>query len=757
MDTVTAVLELVVATEPPTITKLPASLGDVVGSSISLSCTATGVPLPRVTFRRGDQEFAGAELETTDTSVTSELTLDPLTPDEEGVYTCLAVNEYGSKRQSAEISVYARTAVSLVDGSLTVFSGEVAAFPCTVTVDPRLQPSLEVSWLRGQHQVTSDGDRVTATPAELVINSTVAKDEGRYTCSATTSHDQASATGQLTVLIERPSFTSTPLDVKVLEGSSTTLDCQASGIPAPIVTWTYGDRLLEAQGGRLELRDVARNMEGKYVCTASNMYGEVEEIVTVEVIQGVRKGSSAIPDIIRNNKETVQLPCDFEVDSRVEEETEFHWLKDEEELEYLEDKFELLTNKSLVIKDLALVDMGRYTCRVTNSLEQKESSHQLIVSGLGPQIINNFQKTTVYEGEDLQLECIAQGSPQPSLRWLVREQPVVKKYLVDTQAAKSEFIEQRVRILKVTRAHEGLYQCVANNSEGTVAKNAQVEVISRTRVSITSEEGDPEMRVQAGKQVKLPCKVDHDMSNRITNLEWTKDGERISPGGEDRIDYGMDGSITIFDVKTRHQGVYRCAVTTVRDDAFAEVPLKVIVNAPVITKHSPDVRVFSGTSLELECESTGIPQPEVRWTLNRTVTMVRGATFPINAAIAGVDSGDYQCTATNSVGMTDRTIRVAVVTLPTLQDEYRVKKGRRLALQCLPSSPEVTTVWRRGEEVVEGDQEGRLVLHEVMEVDEGEHTCEVTITASGEVRVLETTVRWGGGGGEKEGKKEQGV
>ena len=56
---------------------------------------------------------------------------------------------------------------------------------------------------------------------------------------------------------------------------------------------------------------------------------------------------------------------------------------------------------------------------------------------------------TVYEGEDLGLECIARGSPQPSLQWLVKEKPVVMKYLVDSQPAKSEFIEKRVRIRKI--------------------------------------------------------------------------------------------------------------------------------------------------------------------------------------------------------------------------------------------------------------------------------------------------------------------
>ena len=53
----------------------------------------------------------------------------------------------------------------------------------------------------------------------------------------------------------------------------------------------------------------------------------------------------------------------------------------------------------------------------------------------------------------------------------------MRKYLVDSQSAKSEFIEKRVKILKAARAHEGLYQCIANNSIGTVMKNAQVQFL----------------------------------------------------------------------------------------------------------------------------------------------------------------------------------------------------------------------------------------------------------------------------------------
>ena len=131
---------------------------------------------------------------------------------------------------------------------------------------------------------------------------------------------------------------------------------------------------------------------------------------------------------------------------------------------------------------------------------------------------------------------------------------------------------------------QGLYQCVATNNVGSVMKNSHVVVIKRTKVSalirirvvskdykfltwsnvaytseygqvsIVSEEGPQEISIHAGQQAKLPCQVDNDERNRITNIEWTKDGDSIQVGVEDRIDFGYDGSLIIFNVQKRHEG-----------------------------------------------------------------------------------------------------------------------------------------------------------------------------------------------------------
>merc|ERR1719500_3983 len=154
--------------------------------------------------------------------------------------------------------------------------------------------------------------------------------------------------------------------------------------------------------------------------------------------------------------------------------------------------------------------------------------------------------------------------------------------------ANTEYIEKTVRIRGARRGNEGLYQCLATNNVGSVMKNSNVIVIERTRVSIVSHDGPQEISKQAGQKLTLPCTVVTDERNKITDIRWTK-----------------------------------------ADEESAEVSLKVIVNAPVITSHSPLQRVFSGSSLELQCDANGIPAPEISWTFNKTSTLVRGELYSI--------------------------------------------------------------------------------------------------------------------------------
>jgi len=749
-----------VSPSPSSSTGSPAvSIGQVVGGDTSIVCTATGIPSPNIIFKFRGDEYAGRLVARTVNTTTVALDMRGVGPRNQGEYTCLAVNEYGNSQAVTWLAVYMRTMIVSGPRDIVLRSGESTIIPCKVSVDKRIRSTLEVSWLANQAAITGPAAASidTEPPYSLHLRNLTKRDEGIYTCVARTSQDSKSVSGRVTVLSEAPTLTSTPRDIRILEGRDTELVCRAIGIPRPTITWTWQGRKLTSERGVLRLAALSLEREGNYVCTAENIYGAVRQVVNLQVIKGARKQTeNLVPDIVKNIKDTIRLPCDFKVDQRVEEETRVVWSKGGVEVPLqtgstTTTKYRLEPNRALRIHNIQLTDGGEYTCKVVTPLQVVQSRISLIVSGESPEIINAFDKVTIHEGETLALTCRARGVPTPTIAWLVKDRPVPSQYLHRLEEPQStlgsggvtEYTETRIIIPTASKSQEGVYQCVAKNNVGTVVKSSHIRVLKRTKVSISGEEGRSDITVSAGQKLKLPCRVDNDAMNRITRIRWTKNGDDITVGGRDIIDFGMDGSLTIFNVQKRHEGLYRCTVTTVKDEESAEIPLRVLVNAPVITKYSSNQIIFSGTSISLECVATGIPSPETRWTFNRTITKVMGKTFDIKNAISA-DSGFYTCTATNSIGETEKTMSVSVVTLPQTKQLYQAKQGSALRLPCLAQSDQVKVLWLKDGRPIERmetnmhiDEQGSLVLASVEELNEGVYKCRVAIESGRVERVME--------------------
>jgi hypothetical protein len=376
-----------------------------------------------------------------------------------------------------------------------------------------LADSLTITWQKNHQPIDSDNANIGRS--SLMLTNLTKEDEGMYTCIGQTSKDLVSVSGRVTVLFEAPAFSSTPRDIRVLEGRSSQLVCTATGIPSPMVHWTLEGSVLESDNGILRLTKLSLDKEGDYECTAVNMYGSVSQTVRLEVIKEARKeNENLVPDIVKNIKDDISLPCDFKLDQRIEQETRVIWYKDNLEITYETSKYSLESDRSLNIKSIELNDAGQYACTIITPLQRVQSKISLIVSGETPEIISDFDQTTFHEGEKLTLACKARGVPTPTIDWMIENTPVGKQFITKIPSGSREFVESRIVISKATKDDAGLYQCLARNNVGTVVKSATVGVLSRTRVQIQGEEERAEISVPAGEKLKLPCKVDHDLKNR---------------------------------------------------------------------------------------------------------------------------------------------------------------------------------------------------------------------------------------------------
>ena len=70
----------------------------------------------------------------------------------------------------------------------------------------------------------------------------------------------------------------------IMDGHNLTVVCNASGIPAPMVTWMkVGGGDMSADGSELVFTNIRRNEAGEYRCEASNECGNASEKATIEV------------------------------------------------------------------------------------------------------------------------------------------------------------------------------------------------------------------------------------------------------------------------------------------------------------------------------------------------------------------------------------------------------------------------------------------------------------------------------------------
>ncbi|XP_072336205.1 neurofascin homolog (chicken) a isoform X11 [Scyliorhinus torazame] len=143
---------------------------------------------------------------------------------DEGTYTCIATNTLGKAENRVRLEVKDPTRIIRAPESTTVKRSLAAKFECKVRHDPTLR--LTVTWLKDD-RILSLPWRMKKDDDSLTIINVSERDEGIYTCVASTELDSDSAKARLTVL-DRPE---PPRDLELTDPTDRTIR----------LTWIPGD------------------------------------------------------------------------------------------------------------------------------------------------------------------------------------------------------------------------------------------------------------------------------------------------------------------------------------------------------------------------------------------------------------------------------------------------------------------------------------------------------------------------------------
>ena len=166
------------------------------------------------------------------------------------------------------------------------------------------------------------------------------------------------------------------------EGSSLTLECQASGNPEPTITWKKENSVLPSglkfvSGPAVVISAVERQDGGLYVCMGDNgVGGQSRANISLTVLH---PPEISIQRSLRTSHNTIRLHLTCTV--RAEPRPSLRWYKDTMLLDPSHHR-QMETDgerHSLVLHHLKITDFGNYSCLADNGLGSSKAS--ILVSG----------------------------------------------------------------------------------------------------------------------------------------------------------------------------------------------------------------------------------------------------------------------------------------------------------------------------------------------------------------------------------------
>ncbi|XP_007951710.1 neurofascin [Orycteropus afer afer] len=164
-----------------------------------LDCPFFGSPIPTLRWFKNGQ---GSNLDGGNYHVheNGSLEIKMIRKEDQGIYTCVATNILGKAENQVRLEVKDPTRIYRMPEDQVTKRGSTVQLECRVKHDPSLK--LTVSWLKDDEPLYV-GNRMKKEDDSLTIFGVAERDQGSYTCVASTELDQDLAKAYLTVLADQ--------------------------------------------------------------------------------------------------------------------------------------------------------------------------------------------------------------------------------------------------------------------------------------------------------------------------------------------------------------------------------------------------------------------------------------------------------------------------------------------------------------------------------------------------------------------------
>ncbi|XP_033749566.1 protein amalgam-like isoform X2 [Pecten maximus] len=349
------------------------------------------------------------------------------------------------------------------------------------------------------------------------------------------------------------------------------------------------------------------------------------------------------------------------------------------------------TGNILNIPQITRHSAGEYICHASNGIEPSASRNITVDVLYAPEIQTMMRNMGQYIGRDSTLECTAEGSPIPDMKWYIDGQRIMDSWKFKT----TNYVEpldgvvtSALLIRNIDRIDYRVYTCDAENAHGTAQHNITVFALGAPEVIV--EQSSRNMIVREGTEVDLECFASGTPSPTVT---WSRDDRQTEIG---------PGTVTLTNIQGSDAGTYTC---------FAENPLGSDTLAiqidveypPTVSVQPSEYRFSAGEMIEINCTVRGHPLPQMSWrkedsteNLAVDISEVDESTWIMALRIDSVtseDFGTYLCEAVNTANSSSSTIQLIEIhttNAPTAAPTSTTTTTTTTT--TLPTTPESTTM-----------------------------------------------------------------
>ncbi|KAM9821097.1 matrix-remodeling-associated protein 5 [Neosynchiropus ocellatus] len=673
------------------------------GTAAYIHCTATSAPEPAIRWitpngmQLPTSQFASGR----DTVVfpNGTLYIRKLVPENAGRYECVASNPLASTRRIVTLHVaqnpsFAK-AIIISSSSLrtSVIYGGRLLLNCVASG----KPMPRIMWKTPSNKLVdaqySYDPRINVFPnGTISIHSVTNKDSGDYVCVARNKMGDDYILLKASVLTQPAKIEQKKLQPsqEVVYGGDLKVDCVASGLPNPEISWALPDgtmvnpakqdsrrsrRYIVFDNGTLFFNHVGMREEGDYTCYAENQIGKDEMKVRVKV-----KAVATQPQIQDNIREIIRVHYGETVSLRCQVKGEptpiITWISPTNRVILpTTEKYQILNDGTLMVQKVQRSDGGNYTCRARNTAGQDHKVTRMEVVLTPPTIISlkdaeNSIKVVTIHGQRTLIDCVAKGTPHPRVMWVLPGNIILPAPYYSSKMV--VHLNGTLDIRSSRKTDSGKLTCIARNEGGEVRHVVHLDVkelFERSQVKALKADN---LLLTVGVAMTLNCSFDGPRPPYVTwilpNGTPLQSGTRSS-----KFFHHPNGSLTISNPTLAEAGMYRCFGQQSAGLVERVVALSPGKKPEILNRYNSPINIMVGENVLLHCLTNSEPV-KITWTMPSGVVLNRPQRAGRYAVLANgslaiqhisvYDRGSYVCRAANEYGSDLLTAAITLIAYP---------------------------------------------------------------------------------------------